>query len=100
MVATLCMGATTSLISHLESSRDNDDDDDNDDDGIQFARDRDNDSPYNKETVWFVTDTASIISPVPATLSVGPSGLLSASTNLAPLISVCKYISLLVDVRL
>ncbi len=71
---------------YLESSR-------RDDDGIQFAADNGNDSPYNEETVWFVTDTASIVSPVPATLSVGPSGLLSVSTNLAPLISVCKYIS-------
>ncbi len=67
---------------YLESSM-------NDDDGIRFDRDN-----YNEETVWFVTDTASIVSPMPATLSVGPSGLLSVSTNLAPLISVCKYLSL------
>ncbi len=74
---------------YLESSRE-------DDDGIQFARDSD----YEEETVWFVTDTASIVSPVPATLSVGSSGLLSVSTTLAPLISVCKSLSRSVDVRL
>ena len=67
---------------YLESS-------DNGDDGIQFARDM---SPYTDERVWFATDSLTPRPEATCMYPVGTSGLLSSSTNLAPLITatVCK----------
>ncbi len=74
---------------YLESSRSTGD-------GIQFARntdDRDNTSPYTDETVWFAT--GSLTPEATCMYPVGTSGLLSSSTNLAPLITatVCEFIT-------
>ncbi len=59
-------------------------------DGIQFAKDEA--SPYTDETVWFATGSLTPNSDAACMYPVGTSGLLSSSTNLAPLITatVCK----------
>ena len=58
-------------------------------DGIQFARDT---SSYTDERVWFATGSLTSRPEVTCMYPVGTSGLLSSSTNLAPLITatVCK----------
>ena len=72
---------------YLESSR-------NDDDGIQFPEDRGNPSPYTDETVWFATGSLTPRPEATCMYPVGSSGLLSFSTNLAPLVTVtvCEFI--------
>ncbi len=62
------------------------------DDGIQFASDEDNPNPYSSETVWFATGSLTPRPEAACMYPVGTSGLLSSSTNLAPLITatVCK----------
>ena len=64
----------------------------NDDDGIQFAGVDDNTTPYTTETVWFATGSLTPNSDAACMYPVGTSGLLNASTNLAPLITatVCE----------
>ena len=59
------------------------------DDGIQFARDA---NLYTDETVWFATGSLTPRPEATCMYPVGTSGLLSSSTNLAPLITatVCK----------
>ncbi len=47
------------------------------DDGIQFARDRDNTSPYTDETVWFATGSLTPRPEAACMYPVGTSGLLS-----------------------
>ena len=73
---------------YLESSRSTGD-------GIQFARDRDNTSPNTDETVWFATVSVTPRPEAACMYPVGISGLLSSSTNLAPLITVtvCEFIT-------
>ncbi len=66
-----------------------------DDDGIQFAGDFDNTSLYTDETVWFATGSLTPRPDAACMYPVGTSGLLSSSTNLAPLITatVCELIT-------
>ncbi|XP_064406348.1 uncharacterized protein LOC135351302 [Halichondria panicea] len=54
------------------------------DDGIQFARDA---NLYTDETVWFATGSLTPRPEATCMYPVGTSGLLSSSTNLAPLIT-------------
>ncbi len=79
---------------YLESS-------DSSDDGIQFAGNGDNSSPYTDETVWFATGSLSSRSEATCMYPVGTSGLLSSSTNLAPLITaaVCESFVKTMDIQ-
>ncbi len=70
---------------YLESSKDKND-------GIQFAGVNDNTTPYTTETVWYATGSLTPRPEAACMYPVGTSGLLSFSTNRAPLITatVCK----------
>ncbi len=69
---------------YLKSSRE-------DDDGIQFARDQDNESEYDSESVWYATGDVTSGGQT-CLFPVGTGRTLSLFTNLAPLITatVCE----------